>query len=244
MYSLAALNVLLSITASLGNILILVALRKESSLHPPSKLLFRCLTLADLFVGVLSQPLFAVSLIFIAHKQLQLCYTAWSREDISGRILSRVSLCTVTQISLDRLLALLLGLTDKTSRRMRGAVIFIWILNIALCSLRLLSPIIISWVSNALIYILLVTSAFCYMKFYLNLRHHQVEMLEMDQVQPNGEGTPRNHARYRKSVTTAQWVQLTLVACYLPFSIVIQLYHTHTLHPIILLSKSHQLLSY
>ena len=64
MYSLAALNVLLSITASLGNILIFVALRKESSLHPLSKLPFLCLTLTDLFVGVLSQPLFAVSLIF------------------------------------------------------------------------------------------------------------------------------------------------------------------------------------
>ena len=97
MYSLAALNVLLSITASLGNILIFVALRKESSLHPLSKLLFRCLTLTDLFVGVLSQPLFAVSLIFIAHERLQRCYTALSIVDIAGRILSAVSLCTRTR---------------------------------------------------------------------------------------------------------------------------------------------------
>ena len=97
MYSLAALNVLLSITASLGNILIFVALRKESSLHPLSKLLFRCLTLTDLFVGVFSQPLFAVSLIFIAHERLQRCYTALSIVDIAGRILSAVSLCTRTR---------------------------------------------------------------------------------------------------------------------------------------------------
>ena len=98
MYSLAALNVLLSITASLGSILIFVALRKESSrLHPLSKLLFRCLTLTDLFVGVLSQPLFAVSLIFIAHERLQLCYTALNIVDIAGRILSAVSLCTRTR---------------------------------------------------------------------------------------------------------------------------------------------------
>ena len=87
----------LSITASLGNILIFVALRKESSLHPLSKLLFRCLTLTDLFVGVLSQPLFAVSLIFIAHERLQRCYTALSIVDIAGRILSAVSLCTRTR---------------------------------------------------------------------------------------------------------------------------------------------------
>jgi len=36
----AALNILFSITASLGNTLILVALRKVTSLYPPTKLLF------------------------------------------------------------------------------------------------------------------------------------------------------------------------------------------------------------
>jgi len=44
---LSAFNIFLSITAVLGNVLILVALRKVSSLHPPSKLLFRCLATAD-----------------------------------------------------------------------------------------------------------------------------------------------------------------------------------------------------
>jgi len=94
-YPLAALNVLLSITASLGNILILIALQKESSLHPPSKLLFRCLTVTDLLVGVFVQPLVAAQLIFIANHQLQLCYTVVSTSDIAGRSLSAVSLCTL-----------------------------------------------------------------------------------------------------------------------------------------------------
>ena len=40
---LIVVNIFLSITASLGNTLILIALHKESFLHPPSKLLFRCL---------------------------------------------------------------------------------------------------------------------------------------------------------------------------------------------------------
>ena len=47
----AVLNAFLSITAFLGNVLVLVALRKESSLHPPSKLLFRSLAVTDLCVG-------------------------------------------------------------------------------------------------------------------------------------------------------------------------------------------------
>ncbi|CAH3173998.1 unnamed protein product [Porites lobata] len=59
------INILLSITASLGNFLILIALRKVSvtSLHPPTKLMFQCLAVSDLGVGLISQPLF--SLLFL-----------------------------------------------------------------------------------------------------------------------------------------------------------------------------------
>ena len=46
-----AVDILLSITAFAGNSLILVALHKESCLHPPSKLLYRCLATTDLLVG-------------------------------------------------------------------------------------------------------------------------------------------------------------------------------------------------
>ena len=47
---LSVLNTFLSVTAFLGNALILIALHKESALHPPSKLLLRCLATNDLLV--------------------------------------------------------------------------------------------------------------------------------------------------------------------------------------------------
>ena len=40
-----------------GNLLIIVALQKVTSIHPPSKLLFSCLALTDLCVGIILQPL-------------------------------------------------------------------------------------------------------------------------------------------------------------------------------------------
>ena len=40
-------------TAFIGNAVILIAFYKESSLHPPSKLLLRCLAAADLCVGLI-----------------------------------------------------------------------------------------------------------------------------------------------------------------------------------------------
>ena len=50
---LSSLNIFLSITATLGNVLILVALRNVSSVHPPTKLLLRCLAVTDLCVGLI-----------------------------------------------------------------------------------------------------------------------------------------------------------------------------------------------
>ena len=50
--AIAAVNIVLSITTSLGNILILIALRKVTSIHPPTKLLFQCLAITDLGVGL------------------------------------------------------------------------------------------------------------------------------------------------------------------------------------------------
>ena len=59
---LLALNGFVAITAFLGNTLILVALYKETSLHAPSKLLFRNLATTDLCVGIIVEPLFVTYL--------------------------------------------------------------------------------------------------------------------------------------------------------------------------------------
>ena len=163
-HSLAALNVLLAITASLGNALILAALRKETSLYPPSKLMFQCLTVTDLLAGVLAQPLFAIELMSAHHQRIQLCFTVLSINDVAGSSLSGVSLFTIAAISVDRLLALQLGLRYKrtiTLRRTRGILIFFWILNITTCSLRRFSKhVLFSRVISVVIYSSLVISAF------------------------------------------------------------------------------------
>ena len=110
--SFTAVHIFFSVTAFLGNYLILVSLHKESSLHPPSKLLYRCLATTDLLVGLVAQPL---------HATLSFSYS-WSLEDwrifqyindadiITSHMLCGVSLLTMTAISVDRLLAMLLGL--------------------------------------------------------------------------------------------------------------------------------------
>ena len=112
LFSLSALNILLAITASLGNAVIFFALRRNS-IQPPSKLMFQCLVVTDFCVGVFAQPLYAVQLLSIANQRLQLCYKVVSINDIAGTTFSGVLLFTLTAISFDRLLVLCLGLRYK-----------------------------------------------------------------------------------------------------------------------------------
>ena len=66
--SFSVVNILFSITATLGNSLILATLHKESSLHPPSKLLYRCLATTDLLVFLVTQPVAATYWMSLVHE--------------------------------------------------------------------------------------------------------------------------------------------------------------------------------
>ena len=130
---LIGLNIFLSITASLGNALILIALHKVTSIYPPTKLLFRCLAVTDLCVGLISQPLFSITLTGrITNINKQLFHYSDQLNSASSVILFTISILTSTAISVDRLLALLLGLRYRhvvTLRRVRAVIICIWLLS-------------------------------------------------------------------------------------------------------------------
>ena len=107
---LSVFNIFLSIAAVLGNTLILMALRKVFSLHLPSKLLFRCLATTDLCDGLITKPHNVIYSVSVAQEEWNLCHYKLSTLVITGYISCSVFLLTVTAISMDRLLALLLGL--------------------------------------------------------------------------------------------------------------------------------------
>ena len=94
----------------LGNVLILVALHKETSLNSPRKLLYVCLATTDLCVGVILQPGFVILLISAIQGGKDICYHILISSYVLGVITFGVSLSTLSVISADRLLALLLRL--------------------------------------------------------------------------------------------------------------------------------------
>ena len=128
---LAGINIFLAITASLGNALILIALHKVTSIYPPTKLLFRCLAVTDLLVGLISQPLY-VTILFPRFTTWNVNVAIPRADDFFFGLLPVVSLLTSAAISLDRLLALLLGLIYRhtvTLRRVWVVIVCIWLIS-------------------------------------------------------------------------------------------------------------------
>ena len=213
----SALNILLSIIAFLGNVLIIVSLKKVSSLRPPSKLLFQCLASTDLCVGLFTQPLFVTYLMSTEHSKR--CYYAIALFIFIGLIFCGVSLLTLTAISVDRLLVLLLGLRYQqvvTLRRVWALVVTFWLL----CVFIPWVPRIPIGIALMVLILCVVTSTFCYSKIYSTLRHHQSQVQDhVHHGQPNAGGIPLNIARYRKTVSSALWLQMILLTCYLPLGV-------------------------
>ena len=161
----SVLNSFLSVTAILGNTLILIALRKESSLHLQSKLLLRCLATTDLCVSLISEPLTVILWMSVANEHWNICFFAFVARFITGYIFSGVSVETLTAISVHRLLALLLGLRYRqvvTLKRTYVIVFTLWLSSAGVSATYFWNPFIIFWFGIIYISLCLTISIFCY----------------------------------------------------------------------------------
>ena len=144
-------------------------------------------------------------------------------------LLPVVSLLTSATISVDRLLALLLGLTYRhtvTLRRVWVVILCFWVISAlpATGSVFFQYPKLAEiafWLFCALLTLSLLVSVFSYAKIFKTLRYRQVQVHGNTQQgqRPNGGGNQLNIARYKKTVYSIAWVQLALLICYFPFSL-------------------------
>ena len=220
---LSVLNIFLSITAFLGNVLILVALHKVSSLHPPSKLLLRCLAITDLFVGVIAQPLYAGYEISLLYDRWDMCRFTFASSLIAGYVLCGVSLPTLSAISVDRLLALLLGLRYRQvvkMKRMYAFVVCFWIMSSFAATMYFFNYLVTLSYCYIIVSLCVTISIISYTKIFLTLHRHRVQVRDPVHQQQPSQIIPLNLARYRKAVFSALWLQLVLIICYLPHGLV------------------------
>ena len=214
------LNIFLAFTATLGNTLILIALHKVSSIHPPTKFLLRCLALSDFCVGVILQPSFAAFLMETTSgiRQIVKILTTFSFT------LCGFSLAIATVICLDRLLALLLGLRYRHTVTLRRVRYLVLCLLVGALVIGFIYSLYSRRVGRSAGFVVIITSlflsVFSHVKICLKLRQHQAQVRQhVGHEQANSGEIKLNIEQYKKIVSTIAWVQLALFFCYIPIFI-------------------------
>ena len=128
---------------------------------------------------------------------------------------------TAATISIDRLLALILGLSYKPTvsvKRVRIVLIIFWLGSFSVGFSHWIGLYSVAYGTSFVVILLSVfASVFSFIKIALKLRQQQARVRQrVEQEQVNGGGIPLNIARYKKMIHSAAWLQMTLIVCYMP----------------------------
>ena len=211
-------NNFLSFSAILLNIATIHAIRKTSSLPATLKTLLLSLSVSDLGVGLLVQPLYTSLLVhWLRHKSS--CSLNVTFHNILC-LFSVASFSGVVAVSVDRFLAIHLHLRYQehvTYKRVVTLVLSIWLLSLFISFTPLWIPPVIF---NPFIVILavfgLVFIAMVYSRIYLAVRRHNRQIHTLQVQHGTRTGEKAHFAIVVKSAFGTFYVYLVLLVCYLP----------------------------
>ena len=229
--ALCVVNLFLSCTALIGNVLILLTIWKTSSLHTAANILLANLAVSDLAVGLIGQPLFVSALLLRIYDPPSFSRKLWEDFNILISFLCGASFFTITAIGVDRLLALDLHLRYQavvTRRRIIWIIISIWAVSGILSSLQSWTPDLSYNALSPLIFSLLVGNSAVYLRIYLIVRRHllQIRRQEHGWVQKNG--SIFSMQRFKRSALNTFLVYILMLFCYLPYSVVLERFYSGT----------------
>ena len=223
--ALCVINVLLSISAVVGNILVLLAIIKTPSLHSPSYTLLFSLAISDLGVGVVVQPLHVALTIWTIQGSYENFCTVRIVFWFATAVFSAASYLTIVVISIDRFLAVYLRLRYRsvvTMSRSVGAVVAIWIFTgmvvgatragVSQYGFAFALTAILLWV---------VSFAITSFVFFMSLRiirqsQAQVQSQLSRETRQHFPSSSFNLGAYKRSVYSMLYVYGLFVICYLP----------------------------
>ena len=231
---LVVLNFLTALTATIGNMLILVAVSRTPALRTPSNTLLCCLAFADLLVGLVVQPTYALQMVFeIQRNARYFCITKIMTAGSLSWICAGVSFLVISAIAVERLLAIKLHLRYKelvTIPRILFVAVGFWILCSALIIGRFLGAPYKALVMTIVIMdgSCITITMFAYLKIYLQVR--QLKNKTRDQIHL-GAPHEMNINRFKRSAVTMLYIMVMFLACYLPFlsTLVVRMYQGRSL---------------
>ena len=228
------LNFVFSLVATLGNLLVIRALIKASTIPATVKKMFLSLAFSDLAVWLLPQLMTAIinavmlkmasngdDLVFFCPTVLivLLCFRY---------LLAFASFLNVIVIAFNRLLAVSLHLRYQelvTPRRVTVVLVSLWLTSCVSPFLYIFLPKGIEMIAGVISVIGYVLTTVAYVRIYKVVKSHQNQIYGQNQLQ-NAEA--RETHKQRKSAYNSLFVSVAFSACYLPFLPTTILYFTNT----------------
>ena len=226
-------NLVFSVAAVLGNLLVIHALWKSSSIPATVKKLFLSLALPQLMWGII----IAVMLSKTSNGDSN--FASFCPVIVTACYFFAFSLCsasffTIAAITVDRLLAISLHLRYHelvTSKRINMVFIMLWLTSGVTASISILFPVANKIIATFQVILLLLTTV-AYIRIYKVVRYHRIQIQSQLQLQ-NFEVEDLH--RQKKSAWNALIVYVTFLFCYLPFyvSVLFVLINTEGMSPLI-----------
>ncbi|CAH3016990.1 unnamed protein product [Porites evermanni] len=228
------LNFVFSLVATLGNLLVIRALMKNSTIPATVKKLLSSLAFSDLAVGLCSQLMTAV----ISAVMLKMassgddlaffCPTVLIVRSYFTYLLAVASFLNVNVIAFDRLLAVSFHLRYQelvTPIRVTIVLVSLWLTSCVSAFLYIFLPKEIEMAAAVISVIGYVLTAGAYVRIYKVVRYHQNQIYSQNQLQNT---QTREAHKQRKSAYNSLFVSVVFLACYLPFLPCTILYSTNT----------------
>lgn len=224
MTSLCLMNIVSSFVTIVGNLLVIPALWKSSSLTLSMKVLFLNLTVSDLAVGLCAQPMFIIITCLMlsteqngGHNFDFLCPITMTLFWFLLVVFASSSFFSVTAIALDRFLAVSLHLRYSeliTPRRLIITVILLWITSTISAAIFILLPKYNDMVAVSLEASGLFLTTVAYYQIFRIARRHRNQIQSHLQTHSNHQAT--NMARLKRSTFNTFYVFIVFVFCWLP----------------------------
>ena len=228
------LNFVFSLVATLGNLLVIRALMKASTIPATVKKLFLSLAFSDLAVGLLPQLMTAI----ISAVMLKMassgddlaffCPTVLIVHSYVVSLLALASFMNITVIAGDRLLAISLHMRYQelfTPLRVTIVLVSLWLTSCVYAFTLFFTPKGTAMAGAVISVIGYVLTTLANVRIYKVIRYHQNQIYSQNQLQ---NAATREAHKQRKSAYNSLFVSVAFLACYLPFLPTTILYLTNT----------------
>ena len=217
--TMCVLNGLLALTAIVGNVVIIFALQKASSIPTASRILLQSLAITDLSVGVLGHPLYIAVIAGIRHSYgCENIHQTLMAFFILSASLAVMSFQVVTFIGLDRFLAITLHLRYNelvTAKRVVIIMAAMWVFTLSSVFIGVFCYFHVGEIVLLVCgYVSMFLLGIIYVKVYFVARRHQACINSQAQA-----GSNLTLARNKTLAIKTLYVFVVFQVCYLPYLI-------------------------